>query len=485
MAVNEPWRLYVAASTDVIPAGLAMADHPRDHAVVLGGSIAGLLAARVLTEHYDHVTVIERDLLPARPQHRQGTPHDRHFHGLLPHGVQVIERLLPGITAALTAAGGLAGDVLGHIRWYLRGRMLQQADSGLTMLSASRPLIEAALRDRVRALPNIRMLDGHQATGLCTSADRRQITGALVTPRAGGADLQFPADLVVDATGRRTRARLWLEELGYPPPPADQVRIWLRYVTRVFAAPPAILGTDIMVAIAPQPRQKRSGVMQRIEGNRVLVTLAGVYGDRPPLNPDGFADYAATLAAPDIHQLIRASKPLTAPAQFHCPTYERHHYEQLTTFPAGLLAIGDAICSFNPVYSEGICAAARTAMALQEQLSHSHEPTAAGFFRSASTVLDTPWGLTASSDLTAAGGAAPPLPTWPLTANYRACLEAAAPDDAILSAAYVRVAALIDPPAALLSPAIQRRVTAAGHGKQPGSLDARPSVQPDQESAVD
>lgn len=444
-----------------------MAAHTRDHAVVLGGSIAGLLAAHVLSGHYALVTVVERDRLPIHAGHRRGVPHDRHFHGLLPHGQQLIEELLPGITGTLITGGALTGDALANVRWYVRGRKLCQADTSLTMLSASRPLIEAAIRDRVRSLPNVRLCDGHQATGLCTSPSRQRVTGVRVDSLAGQDSHSLRAGLVIDASGRGSLTRRWLADLGYPPPPADRVNIGLRYASRTFAAPPALFGQDIMVAIAPPPRVRRSGVMQRIEGDRVLVTLAGAYGERPPLDPDGFASYAATLAAPDIHQLIQASTSLTRPAQFHCPTYERHHYEQLASFPAGLLPIGDAICSFNPVYSEGISAAARIAITLRDQLRHGGEPRADEYFRAVSATLDAPWGLAASADLTTAGGAQPVLPAWPLTAKYKASLEKAAADDPHLAAAYVRVAALVDPPTALLSPAIQQRVSSApGKGTQ-------------------
>lgn len=433
----------------------------RDHAVVCGGSIAGLLAARVLSEHYTSVTVVERDRLPAHAQHRRGVPHDRHFHGLLPHGQQLIERLFPGITRGLIADGALAGDILAHIRWYVRGRMLRQADTGLTMLSASRPLIEAALRNRVGTLPNVRLRDGRQVTGLCTTPDRRRVTGVRVAGLAGEGTQSLPANLVIDASGRSALTRRWVSELGYPDPPVTSVNIGLRYVSCTFTAPPAAFGTDIMVAIAPARRGGHSGVMQRIEGNRVLVTLAGIHGDRPPLDADGFADYASTLSAPDIHHLIQYGTAVTRSAQFHCPTYERHHYELLPDFPAGLLPIGDVICSFNPVYSEGISAAARSAVALRDQLQRCDQPVAAEYFRHVSAILDEPWDLAVSADLAAADNTPRAQPTSPLTADYRARLERAAADDAYLSTAYVRVATLVDPPLALLSPAIQQRLASA------------------------
>jgi 2-polyprenyl-6-methoxyphenol hydroxylase-like FAD-dependent oxidoreductase len=438
----------------------AMARHGRDRAVVLGGSIAGLLAAQVLAGRYAQVTVVERDKLPAHARHRRGVPHDRHFHGLLPHGQRLLEDLFPGLTEALVKDGALTGDALAHVRWYVRGRMLRQAGTGLMVLSASRPLIEAAVRSRVRSLPNVRMWDGHQVTGLCMSADRRRVTGVRVSGPAGRGQ-SLPAELVVDASGRGSRTQRWLGALGYPPPPADRVSIGLRYASRTFTAAPAMFGRDVMVAIAPPPRGGRSGVMQRIEGDRVLVTLAGARGDRPPLNPDGFASYAGTLAAPDIHELIQASTPLTGPAQFHCPVYERRRYEKLADFPAGLLLTGDAVCSFNPVYSEGISAAARAAVALRDQLSRGGEPAAEEFFGAVSAILDTPWGLTADAGPPPADGTGPARPAWPLTARYTASLEKAAVDDAHLSVAYVRVAALVDPPSALLSPAVQQRVPPA------------------------
>ncbi|MCI0690278.1 MAG: hypothetical protein L0Y54_24020, partial [Sporichthyaceae bacterium] len=159
----------------------------RDRAVVLGGSIAGLLAARVLAEHYGGVTVVERDRLPAAAHHRRGVPHGRHFHGLLPHGQLVLEELLPGLSDGLLADGALTGDVLGNVRWYLRGQLLRQARIDLGVLSASRPLIEAAVRRRVLALPNVELRDGCSVSGLRLSPNRRRVTGVLIAgaPVAG------------------------------------------------------------------------------------------------------------------------------------------------------------------------------------------------------------------------------------------------------------------------------------------------------------
>jgi FAD dependent oxidoreductase len=257
-----------------------MASVNRDHALVLGGSITGLLAARVLADEYAGVTIVDRDRLPAGVEHRRGVSHGHHVHGMLPKGLQILEELLPGFTRRVRAAGGLDGDLLGNVRWNLQGRTLRRADIGLTVLSASRPLIEGTIRERVRALPNVTVLDGHDIAGIRTTPGGERITGATVTGSTGESSRVVPADLVVDATGRGSRMPRWLVEAGYLPPPADRVAIDLSYSSCLFDAPDGILGDDLIVVTARFPGQRRSSVMQLIEGGRILITLAGVLGGR-------------------------------------------------------------------------------------------------------------------------------------------------------------------------------------------------------------
>ncbi|MGH8917351.1 MAG: FAD-dependent oxidoreductase, partial [Actinomycetes bacterium] len=196
------------------------------HAVVIGASMAGLLTARVLTEAYDRVTVVERDVLPACGEHRRGVPQAHHLHGLLASGLVALERLFDGFAEEMVLAGALLGDALADVRWYLDGHHYQQVPSGLHGLSMSRSLLEGRVRQRVRALPTVQMLDGYDATGLEVSADGRRVTGLRVRPRAAGAAAQVvDADLVVDASGRGSRTPVWLEQLGYPRPARDEVRI--------------------------------------------------------------------------------------------------------------------------------------------------------------------------------------------------------------------------------------------------------------------
>jgi 2-polyprenyl-6-methoxyphenol hydroxylase-like FAD-dependent oxidoreductase len=430
----------------------------REHAVVLGGSIAGLLAARVLADRYASVTLVERDRLPAGAEHRRSVPHGHHVHGMLPRGLQILEELLPGFTQRVVSAGGLAGDVLANVRWYLNGRLLRRAETGLTALSASRPLLEAAIRERVRALPNVTVLDGYDVVGLCASAGLERITAATVTGPTGGDIRTVPADLVVDATGRGSRTPRWLAELGYEPPPIDRVVVGLSYSSCLFEEPDGMFGDDIVVVTARFPGQRRSSVMQRLEGGRVLVTLAGVLGERPPDTLDGFPGYARTLAMPDTYEMVRAAKPIGAPVPFRCPTYVRHRYEQLTRFPAGLLIAGDANCSFNPVYGQGMGVAAMNALALRDELEHGGEPDPYRYFLAVSRTLEAPWRLAVGADLALPGVTGPVLPDSPLTGEYLGRLQLAATEDTEVAAAFLRVTSLVDPPAALLRPDIVERV---------------------------
>jgi 2-polyprenyl-6-methoxyphenol hydroxylase-like FAD-dependent oxidoreductase len=433
----------------------------REHALVLGGSIAGLLAARVLADRYDSVTIVDRDRLPSGAAHRPGSPQSHHVHAILPRGVQIIEDLMPGLARRVVAAGGLTGDILGNVRWYLQGRPLRRADTGLTALSASRPLLEWAIRERVRDLPNVTVLDGHDIVGLCVSAGRSRITGAMVSDRADGRPRQVPADLVIDAAGRGSRTPRWLADLGYEPPPADRVGINLAYTSRLFEDPDGLLGDDLAVITARFPGQRRSSVMQRLEGGRILVTLAGVLGERPPGSLEEFARYAETLATPDTHDVIRAAKPDGAPVPFRYPAYLRRRYERLPRIPAGLLVVGDATCNFNPVYGQGMTVAAMNALALRDELRHGGDPDAHRYFATVAGTVEAPWRLAVGADLALPGVTGPALPASPLTGEYLGRLQHAATEDPQLAAAFIRVTSLVDPPPALLRTEIVERVTRA------------------------
>jgi 2-polyprenyl-6-methoxyphenol hydroxylase-like FAD-dependent oxidoreductase len=433
-----------------------------DRAVVLGGSMAGLLAARVLADAYAQVTVIDRDELPEASTHRRGVPQGRHAHGLLARGQQGLEELLPGLTAELVAHGVPAGDLLADARWCLSGHRLRRAHAGLVVLCASRPFLEGHVRARVRALANVTLLDRCDVVGLATTPDRRRVTGARVLRRAdGSAEEVLGADLVVDATGRGSRTPVWLDALGYARPKEEQVRIGLGYATRTYRLPRDTLGGDLAVLHAATPEHPRAGALQVLEGDRWMLTLAGILGDHPPTDPDGFLAFARSLRFPDIYETISDAEPLDDPVPFRFPASVRRRYERLGRFPDGLLVVGDAVCSFNPIYGQGMSVAAVQALVLRRHLERCSTPQPRRCFRDIARVVDAPWDIAVGGDLVFPGVQGRRTAKVRLVSAYLARLHAAAVNDASLASAFVRVAGLVARPESLLRPGVALRVLRA------------------------
>lgn len=432
--------------TQVINHGTA-----KQHAIVIGGSIAGLLAARVLSAYFDRVTIVERDQLPAGAAARKGVPQGRHGHGLLAGGYQAIAQLLPGIGAEWVAAGGLPCDVIGDFRWYGPGGYKAKFQSGLGGVLLSRPLLEAVIRRRVLALPNISL---YQASvhDLLATPDRRRVIGVQLE---GGVTLS--ADLVVDAAGRGSRSLVWLEALGYAKPTEEVVSINVGYATRMFRRKPTDLDGDLGAAIAPvAPQQTRAGFIVPVDRDRWLVSLGGWLGDHPPLDPAGWLAFARTLGTPALYDLVKEAEPLGDIVVHKVPANVRRRFEQLTEAPAGFLVTGDALCAFNPVYGQGMSVAALEAVALDECLAadgdlqtlHQH------FFARAAKVIDIPWLMTTGEDFRyPAVQGKRPLGTRFLH-RYLDRVHQVATHNEVVCRAFFDVANLLKPPSTLFQPAI-------------------------------
>jgi 2-polyprenyl-6-methoxyphenol hydroxylase-like FAD-dependent oxidoreductase len=434
-----------------------------DRAVVLGASMAGLLTAHVLTNSYGQVIVIDRDQLPETSRHRRGVPHGRHLHALAARGQQALEELFPGLTEELVANGALAGSLLADARMFLSGYRLRQTDTGLVLLCASRPFLEAHIRARVRAHHNVTVLDRCDVVGLATTSDNRRVTGARVLRRAdSSAEEVLAADLVVDATGRGSRTSAWLESLGYPRPELEQVRIGLAYATRIYRLPTDALDGDLAILDAATPQLPRTGALLALEGDRWMLTLAGILGDHPPIDPEGFLDFARSLRFPDIYEAIRDAEPLDEPVSFHFPASARHRYERLHRFPAGFLVVGDAVCSFNPIYGQGMSVAALEALMMRDHLKQGLEPQPSRWFRDVARVVDVAWNMSAGGDLNFPGVEGHRTFKIQLLSAYLAKLHAAAAHDARLATAFTRVSGLVAPPQSLLHPSVVLRVLRKG-----------------------
>ena len=430
----------------------------KDHALVLGGGIGGLLAARVLADTYDRVTLIDRDRMPVLGEHRRGVPQGRHVHGLLARGQQILEELFPGLTAGLVAQGALAGDLLANCRWYLNGHRLRQTDSGLTALCARRPLLEGTVRARVLGRANVTLREGFDIVGLTATPDSRRVTGARIMGRSDDGTVEdLVADLVVDATGRGSRLPRWLERLGYDAPPEERIRIRLAYATRAYRLPADALGGDLVVINGATREQLRGGLVQLVGGEMALVTLTGRLGDVPPTDPDGFLAFAGSLPFPDIHRSIRDAEPLDEPVPFRFPESVWRRYDRLRRMPAGLLVIGDAVCRLNPQYAQGMSVAALEALVLREHV-RAGDPDPRGFLRDVARVINGPWKISSGADLGLPGVEGRRTPMGRVMNRYVARLHATAAADAEAAASFVRVAGLVDPPDRLLRPALAARV---------------------------
>ncbi|MFG2714901.1 FAD-dependent oxidoreductase [Streptomyces goshikiensis] len=427
-------------------------------AVVLGGSMSGLLAARVLADAYDEVLIIERDTVSGSTTARKGVGQGRHVHGLLARGQQILEELFPGFTQGAIDAGIPTGD-LGELRWFFNGRRLSPGTTGLICVSATRPVLEGRVRERVSELANVTLVEGHDIIGLITDAGHDTVTGVRI--QAHGTDGEaraIDADLVVDATGRGSRTPVWLEEFGYERPAEERIKVDLTYTTRKFRLrDESVLRGDLSINPVSSPSHRRGAFLSRIEDGLVAVSLTGVLGDSAPADLDGYLEWTRSLPVSDIHDVLKDAEPVDDGAVFRYPASVRRRYDRLERFPARYLVVGDAACSFNPVYGQGMTVAALEALVLRDHLAkESVDPLA--FLGDISHVIEFPWQFSAGADLGYPEVEGERTPEWEQGGAYMAQLHAAAVVDGEITATFMRVAGLVESPAALMSPDMLERV---------------------------
>jgi 2-polyprenyl-6-methoxyphenol hydroxylase-like FAD-dependent oxidoreductase len=461
-------------------------DRRGEHAVVIGASMGGLLAARVLSDAFERVTIVERDRLPAGVQARKGVPQGRHGHGLHPAGLRVLEELFPGFTAEV-AGDGAPVFASTAIRGFLGGHELCRADMGAPLLSTSRPFLEGHVRRRVAALDTIAIVDGRDVVGPMVARAGDAVTGVrLLRRRDGSTEEAVDADLVVDATGRAGRSLRWLDKLGHPHPPQDELHVGVAYATRHIRLPVGALGDDRIVVVGPQPGRTTGMYLAEQEHGWWIHTVFGYQGHEPPTDPRGFDEFAAAVAPADIGAVLARAEPLSEVFTHRLPSSLRRRYERLRRFPAGFLVFGDAICSFNPIYGQGMTVAALQAAALRRELRRPRF-SATRFFRAAARPVGDAWDLATGSDLSLPEVAGPrPAKVKVLNAYVERVLQCAE-RDATVSAAFLRTIGMLERPPALLRPTIALRVLkgsrarshAAPAAHDPASIDGKAPSLPE------
>lgn len=335
---------------------------------MLGGGFAGVLAACVFGRHGNDVTLIEADQYPARPGPRRGVPQAHHSHVLVTGGARAIDVLLPGTLAALREQGahwrGMPSDtlVLASQGWFYRHR------TDAYLVTCSRGLIDQVVRSRALDSDRISVWEGTRVLGL--EGDVKRVSAVRVLPRQSSEELVIRADLVVDAMGRRSKARGWLRSLcGLV---VDEVTVdsGLAYATRVYHAPSDAAAEIPAIVIHPRPANGQPGrgaTLYPIEDGQWIVTLTGTRGGEPPMNAEGFDRFARSLPHPIVSKLIGAAYPASQVRPYRATSNRRRLYEAVT-LPDGFFAIGDAVTAVNPIHSHGMSIAALSALRLAREL---------------------------------------------------------------------------------------------------------------------
>lgn len=376
----------------------------RKHAAVIGGSIAGLWAARVLSDHFEQVTVIDRDHFPATPEARRGVPQGRQVHVLLVRGQQILDQLFPGITAELKADG------VSMIRWTeetytygTNGKWGLPTPFGYETMACSRNLMEWHIRRRLAQNPKIRFVEGRQVVGLLTNADQTQVTGVRMSAtgaeRASVGEETLDADLVVDASGRESRAPEWLTALGYTAPEEMVIDSHVGYATRFYQPDEDFHAPwKLMLIQARSGNTSRSGMIYPIEHGQWTALMVGVNVELPA-DDEAYLEFARSLPQPQIYDALKHAEPLTPIFRYQRTANQIRHYAALERMPESFILVGDAVCAFNPVFGQGMSVSAMEALLLDKELRRGEDMGfARRFQKKVGKLIAPPWQLATSED---------------------------------------------------------------------------------------
>jgi len=447
------------------------------NAVVIGGSMAGLMTARVLADYFESVTVLERDHIEPGPALHKSIPQGNHVHGLLVGGQRVMASLYPDLAENLAKAGGTRARFgRDFVAWLPSGKAYnfsgsarEQHDLGMDFYCQSRGLLEHTVRQGTLRHANVTIQSDSTVQELVWRD--RQVAGVGYTRH--GESQSLVTDLVVDAGGRGSHAPRWLTDIGFQTPGETTIGVDLAYASAHFRVPADYNRRECFLMFDwPSPDSAKStisangAVMEIIEGDVFHLTLAGRFGDYPPRDEAGFMAFAKKFRTPKLYELISDADRLGEITTHRFPTSVRRHYERLSEFPDGYVVLGDAIASFNPVYGQGMTSAAQQVQALGEVL---EERTAQGrdlaglalsFFPKAAEVVANPWALAGNVDLAFAKTQGERPPDHAAQLSYFGALDALAGQDAEILRLFWEVMNLCKPVSALTEEPLRSRVVA-------------------------
>ncbi|TDH26990.1 FAD-dependent monooxygenase [Segetibacter sp. 3557_3] len=441
---------------------------PKKHAIVAGGSLAGLLAAKVLSKHYSSVTIIEKDSVQRKPEARKGQAQAYHLHALLPAGLQVLSHYFPGFLDDLSSHGVKVLDFASSMNWYCYGGFRKRFPIGIEVIIVSRALLEHVVRERILAMPNIQLVDNTLVKQLTTTDDKQSITGIVTENKNTGQTNLVSADFVMDTSGRGSRTAQWLKELGYGETPVSEVKVNVGYTTRIYTRDPGDAHGESWIISTPiAPGHKRFGAAFPIENNRWMVTVGGWHNDHAPTLETEYLEFVRGLPNPALYDVVSTNKAVGDFIQYKFPFSLRRHYEKLRRFPVGFLVAGDAFSSFNPIYGQGMSSAALQVELLDKLLNEQvpDQDLAKTFFKRSTSIIDVIWSMATGEDFRYPQTSGTRPPGIKLVNKYIEQVHKATTKDEVVCGAFLKVIALLKPPTHLFQPAILWRVLRQGKPK--------------------
>jgi 2-polyprenyl-6-methoxyphenol hydroxylase-like FAD-dependent oxidoreductase len=434
-------------------------------AVVVGAGIGGLAMAGALAKYFEQIEIFERDPLTASPASRSGTPQDRHPHGLLAGGLQALGEIFPGFESDLARAGAVSVRVARDIQYeHPDAGVLPKRDFGLSLLCASRPLIELVLRRRAEAIANIALRSDCRVTGIVPAPSGAAVNSIRFDAGSGRSET-LAADLVVDASGRGALTLTLLDALGWERPEVTEVGVDLSYATAVVPIPSNAPPDWKLVLTQPDPPALAlHAFLVPAEDSRWMIAIADQGATARPETWDGFLEASRSLVTPTLYNALRYATPPSGIRHYRFPASTWKHFERLPRLPRGVLPVADALCRFNPIHGQGMTSAGQQARLLHDVLGRAAaepDPIAAaqaGFMAEIASVLETPWSMSTSADLAFPGTYGERPDDFEEAQKFEASLFRAVVADPLVHRAMMEVGQLLQPRSLLQEPAIMRRI---------------------------